>query len=413
MTAASGSEPHGQSLQDGYFEPDQYEEINARYFEDILRSHSWAALPAGWHNPSSAGALNFRERLLSSDELQRYALDEGFALRDDKAAVLSLLADWERSTLEWDQVTLCSSVSTANLVVLGALRERQIDTIIFETPAYYGTLEQARLLGFRIVRIPTFRHSAFGTPLDTLLAAVREDGRHAFWFTQPRFGVGIDQNVERLQGLAEALSSRDILVFDEAAEQKFPSVLSALGPTSCDIIRTRGMLKGVGLNGLRLSAIIHPKHWRAEMQGLLESAGASLDRFSLVNAADLAKTPELLPRMLAAANSQVIRLRKSLAVLTVGSWAEPTFLENAYIGSILLDFRSLPGTYQQKRTAFLEYCREVRLPVILRCSIGFAYDPDWEALRINYFTPDDNVDRAGRLILEGFEGVRYRLRNCG
>jgi hypothetical protein len=149
------------------------------------------------------------------------------------------------------------------------------------------------------------------------------------------------------------------------------------------------------------------------MQGLLESAGASLDRFSLVNAAELAKSPELLSRMLAAANAQVIRLRKSLAVLTVGSWAEPTALENAYIGSILLDLRNLPGTYQQKRTAFLEYCQEVRLPVILRSSIGFAYDSGWEALRINYFTPDENVDRAGRLIVEGFEAVRHRLRNFG
>jgi histidinol-phosphate/aromatic aminotransferase/cobyric acid decarboxylase-like protein len=410
MTAASDAEPQELRLEDSYFEPDQYEHINAYYFGDILRSRSWAALPAGWHNPSSAGAALFQQRLLSGDNLQRYALDEGFALGDEKSALLRLLSAWEGSPQEWDEATLCPSVSTANLVVLCALRERGVDTLIFETPAYYATLDQARLLGFRVVRIPTFKESEFETNPAALIEATKENPFCGIWLTQPRFGIGTNQNLERIRTLAAALPSRTILIFDEAAEQRFPSLLSALGSTACDVIRVRGILKGAGLNGLRLSVIIHPKHWRDRMQGVLETAGASLDRFSLSNAADLARIPELLPKMLAAANAQVIRLRKSLSVLLVGSWAEATALENAYIGSILLDFRNLQGRYSQKRRAFLEYCREQRLPVILRASIGFAYDPTWEAVRINYFTPADNIERAGHLIVEGFEAVRSRLQ---
>jgi Aminotransferase class I and II len=410
MTAASGSESQDFALDDGHFEPDQYEEINACYFDDILRSRSWAGLPAGWHNPSSAGAAHFQQRLLSGDDVQRYALDEGFALGNEKSAVLHLLSAWEQSSIEWDEATLCPSVSTANLVVLGALREHGIDTLIFETPAYYATLAQARLLGFRVLRIPTFKQSGFETDPAALLKATNENPACAIWLTQPRFGIGTNQNLEKIRKVAAALPNRTILVFDEAAEQLFPSLLSGLGPTACDVIRVRGILKGAGLNGLRLSVIMHLKHWRESMEGLLETAGASLDRFSLANGADIARIPELLPRMLAAANAQVVRLRKSLSVLLVGSWAEATPLENAYIGSILLDFRSLPGTYQAKQTAFLEYCREARLPVVLRASVGFAYDPSWEAVRINYFTPTENVERTGHLIVEGFEAVRSRLR---
>jgi hypothetical protein len=104
--------------------------------------------------------------------------------------------------------------------------------------------------------------------------------------------------------------------------------------------------------------------------------------------------------MLLHANGQVCRERKKLEVMSMGSWMEPTTLENSYMGSLLLDFSSVPGAYLDKRKALLSFCKECRMPIILSASIGFALDERCEAVRINYFTSAENVERAGHILLE-------------
>ena len=98
-----------------------------------------------------------------------------------------------------------------------------------------------------------------------------------------------------------------------------------------------------------------------------------------------------------------------LETVLLDGWATPTKLENSYIGSVLLDLSRLPGTYWEKREAILLECRDLALPVVLRASIGFAFDPTWEAVRINYFTSEENVVETGRLLELVQVGVRRRL----
>jgi histidinol-phosphate/aromatic aminotransferase/cobyric acid decarboxylase-like protein len=389
-------------LRRGAFAPDDYEEINRTYFDDIFISRSWSALPAGWHNPHSDGAGAFVPCLPELHNWQRYSVDEGYALGDQKRALLKLISAWESRAIGYDEVTLCPSVSTANLLVLCGLKANGFDTIIFETPAYFATLQQTELLQLSCIRIPCFRDEQFEASLSAFEQAICGNARCALWITQPRFGLGTNQKLDRLRALGELLGPNNPLVIDEAAEQTFPSVVAALGPIRCPVIRTRGLLKGAGLNGLRISFVLHCPHWRSRFEEILEAAGASLDRFSLSNAASIALTPGLLPSMLTQANAQVQRERKKLEIMSLGSWMEPTALENSYIGSLLLDLTSLPGSYESKRKAFLAFCRTRRMPVILSASVGFAFDDRWEAVRINYFTPADNVERAARTLLEAY-----------
>ena len=382
----------------GEFEPDDYEEVNEAYFQDLLRRRSWAALPAGWHNPHSAAAEHFLPPRLTSRDHQQYALDEGGALGATKKAIVELASRWEGRSLLEDEVTLCPSVSSANLAILCAMRRRGVERIVFETPAYFATPEQARLLGFEIDRIPSARADDFDAPIEKFTNAAHSGGRSALWLTQPRFGIGKDQALSRIKELAAALGERHVLVLDEAGEQRHPSHLSGLGDVGCDVVRARGVTKGVGLNGLRISMVLHPRHWRDDLERVLETAGASIDRYSLMSAAELASSPLLLPAMLRAANHQVCTARQALDRILLGSWATPTPLENSYIGSVLLDLSTLPGTYADQRSALLAVCRDLRMPVVLRASIGFAFDPAWEAIRMNYFTPEENVVETGRML---------------
>ncbi len=392
------------------FAEDDYEEVNETYFRDILRSRTWSALPAGWHNPYSEAAERFEAPRLSSREHQQYALDEGGALSAPKEAILTLLSAWEGLRLLPEQVTLCPSVSCANLALLCAMKRRGLTRVLFETPAYFATVEQAKMLGFEVVRIASTREEGFDASLDLFIDGARQAKHAAVWLTQPRFGIGTDQPLERILALGEALGRDHLLVLDEAGEQHHPSTLSGLQGLECDIVRTRGLLKGIGLNGLRISLILHPRHWRDDFERVLETAGGSIDRYSLMSAASLGAAPSLLPSLLAAANRQVCRLRRQLEVQLLGGWATPTPLANSYIGTVILDLSGLPGGYGQQRVALLEECQALRMPVVLRASIGFAFDPTWEGVRVNYFTPEENVVETGRLLNAAWRGVRRRLR---
>jgi histidinol-phosphate/aromatic aminotransferase/cobyric acid decarboxylase-like protein len=343
------------------------------------------------------------------EEYEQYALDEGHALGDRKAAVLHLLGAWEARSVGWNESTLCPSVSAANLLVLRALRKARVDGIVFETPAYFATVDQARLIGFKPRRVPSFRDEGFEAPPDRLTRGLGGLRRPALWITQPRFGIGSNQSHERVRTLAALLGSEGILIIDEAAEQLFPSHLSELRGLGCDVIRIRGLVKGAGLNGLRISAILHPEAWRDQMERGLETCGASIDRISLANAADLASDPKFFGEMLRQNNLQVREFRALAALAARGSWVEPTALENSYIGSLLIDFRGLPGAYAHQRRALLEHCRSIGLPVVLRASIGFAHDQTWEGVRLNYFTPRENVEAAARLLAEAELPVRRLL----
>lgn len=393
----------------GTFAADDYEEVNETYFSGILRERSWSALPAGWYNPHSRGAEAFVPCAPRREEYEQYALDEGHALGDRKAAVLNLVEAWEDRSVDWDETTLCPSVSAANLLVLRALRKVGVDGIVFETPAYFATVDQAHLLGFEARRVASFREERFEAPPERIARALSDLQRPALWITQPRFGIGTNQCHERVSTLAALLGSKGILIVDEAAEQLFPSHLSGMQKLECDVIRIRGLVKGAGLNGLRISAVLHPGSWRDQMERGLETCGASIDRISLANASDLGADPRLFREMLRLNNLQVREFQALAALVTRGSWVEPTPLENSYIGTLLVDFGRLPGTYAQKRAALLEHCRAIRLPVVLRASIGFAHDPGWEGVRLNYFTPSENVEVAARLLAAAEAPVRRLL----
>ncbi len=287
-----------------------------------------------------------------------------------------------------------------NLLVLSTLKFAGIEKIIFETPTYFGTRLQAELLGLSVVRVPCYYEGGFDAGLATFRAEILRNHPCALWITQPRFGIGTNQPITRLRELANLLGPKDAFVIDEAAEQTFPSISASLGPVDCAVIRARGLLKGIGLNGLRMSVVLHPPQWRERFTDILEVVGASLDRFSLTNAVEIARQPNLFRSMLAHANAQVLRGRKKIEIMSLGSWAEPTPLENSYIGSILLNLSNLPGSYLEKRRALLSYCRDRRMPVILGASIGFAFDHNREAVRINYFTPDNNIESSVRILLE-------------
>ncbi len=89
MLNGNQSDSHSDG-EDTLFAVDDYEEINSRYFAEILKTGSWSALPAGWHNPHSDAASIFEACVPDKHGLQSYTLDEGDSLAAAKSPNFSV-----------------------------------------------------------------------------------------------------------------------------------------------------------------------------------------------------------------------------------------------------------------------------------------------------------------------------------
>ena len=187
-----------------------------------------------------------------------------------------------------------------------------------------------------------------------------------------------------------------LLVVDEATEQRYPPVLSSLSVKDPyqRVLRIRGLLKGLGLNGLRLACVFHPRELREGLESAQDLIGASLDLFSLQMAAELAKRKDVFLTMLSVANTQVTSLRRRAEQLAIGSEMRVSCLVNGYMGSVFIPLKGGNAQHKRNRDRLVSHCRAKRMPVILGSSMFFAFDPQWEQIRFNYFSRERHILRA-------------------
>ncbi len=376
------------------FSRDDYASIT-RYFAP-LRADVVYADPSGWLDTICSVADTIIQPKLTTSELAHYCLDHGEALATQKNIIANAISHWERRDVATSEFTLFHSVSAATLAVLLFLKERGIKTLIMETPAYIITIEQATAIGIKVVLLPSYEEDGFA--VDWMTALRRRRNPAALWLTQPRMSLGFNQYPEEIMLLTQELGNEEFLIIDEATEQMFPSQLRDVSLQSSRIIRLRGMLKAIGLNGLRLAFVLHHKEWRRSFESVQELVGNSLDAFSLRVAADIAQISGRLEQLLMAANNQVVTLRKKAEILAHGSGIGISRLINGYIGCASVDLRGLKGGYADKRRKLLKFCKTRKMPVLLGRNMRFAVDHTREHVRLNYFSREQHITRAVKVL---------------
>jgi histidinol-phosphate/aromatic aminotransferase/cobyric acid decarboxylase-like protein len=383
------------------FQRNDIDQVYYTFFQDIWDSGDIYADPSGWHDTESQAAGLLPKILLNENALGRYYLDEGNTLGDLKDHILQLLEFWEKRHVDKEEMTLYSSVSTATAAILIALKRLGAKTVLFETPAYGVTVNQARYSGYKIVLIPTYHRDNFALTVEPHL--LKNSHPVVLWLTQPRMSLGFDQEESFIETLLDKISVSDFLVVDEATEQRYPSVLSRFfgKVRSRQVLRIRGLLKPLGLNGLRLACVLHSSSLRSSLENTQEVLGASLDLYSLQMAAELAQKKDIFSTMLSVANTQVTALRRKAELLALGSGITVSRLVNGYMGSVFIPFKGRKENYNKYRRELLNYCRSRRMPVILGSSMFFAFDPEWEQIRLNYFSREHHILRAME-VLTGF-----------
>jgi histidinol-phosphate/aromatic aminotransferase/cobyric acid decarboxylase-like protein len=374
------------------FDKNDYGVIYNRYFASMVADGSLIADPSGWAKTESdcrfAPPPVPQARVLTD-----YLIDNRTHLLAEKETIVRLLSEWDQRKYGADEVTLTPSSSSANLAVLPLLQKHGVRSIFFDTPAYYATIDQTEMFGMRAHPVPSYHANGYAWALPDLPTKRRRPV--AIWLTQPRFCLGDNQTCSDLSKLARQLTERDFLVFDETAEQQWPSALSAFGFGDSDgpcVIKIRGLTKPLGLNGIRLATIIHPARHRPTLQDYQWKVGAVLDWYSLACMLKIASRKDKFRSMLAAARSRVSRTHARLSAIAEGSDLTLSSMENGYLGSVALDWPRIVGGYAQKRHRLLAYCSDRRVPISLGSAMLFARDPDREHVRLNYFIPATQLE---------------------
>lgn len=374
------------------FRPSDLDQIYYQYFDEIWQTSRVYADPSGWTDTYSSSAGLLPSVTIDSESLGRYYLDEGSNLGDLKANIVDLLSFWENSKLEHANVTLYNSVSTGSAAVLVALKEVGVTKIFFETPAYSVTINQAEHLGLDYELLPTYKKDGFridGSRIESRTSSC------ALWLTHPRISLGTNQSLDDILRLAERLTDNDFIVIDEATEQKIPSVLRTLDVSGldCTPIRLRGILKGAGLNAVRLAAVLHPQSFRGKLEDVQSTLGASLDVWSLKIGAQFIDDLDGFVKILTTASKQASTLNETIRKMTFGSPLQPSKVENGYMGCLFLDMSAINPGFPKARQMMLAHLKRKRIPVILGSALLFAFDPPWEQIRINYFNRDTHALR--------------------
>jgi DNA-binding transcriptional MocR family regulator len=376
------------------FEENDFDAVYKRYFEDLATAGLVVADPSGWARTEAEAEIAIAGQ--PARPLSHYIVDNRKNIASEKETLLRLLSTWDRQSYAFDEVTITPSISTASLAVLLLLRSRGVETVYFETPAYYVALDQASAIGLRPGRIPSYARDNFDWSPQAISS--RRRSGVAIWLTQPRFALGDNQPLHRVQAILRALRERDFLIVDETADQSWPSALSSLvvnerGPT---VIKIRGFMKPLGLNALRLALIIHASSYRPALQEAQWTVGAALDYFSLAAAVRVASEPGLFASLLGSARSRVVTLRRRLAAVAAGSALTLSSMENGYLGSLAVEWQNMSGSYPHKRRALLEYCRVCRMPVTVSSAMLFARDTSRQHVRLNYFMPARDLEYCVR-----------------
>lgn len=378
----------------GIFYLDDIDRITQKYFSSLRTDGGSLIDPSYWYE-------NYSE-ILKQEKLEkfgRYRSDYGSSLKSEKPYLVCALCDWDQSEYDYDDITICASATSAGLIILAYLKNSlNISKIYFETPCYFANLSQANYLGYEAIRMPTYLENRFKIDFNSI-----PDGEaKILWLTQPRYGLGINQKENSISEFLDKCGPRDFIVIDEAAENLYPAHLAKFNFIADPrIIKIRSPFKGAGINGPRLSTIIHGSKHRKAIEIYLEQLQGSIDVNSLEFCLRTMGDRAFFKSLLYNTNLQIKALNKKLFLSCLGTGLILSQMDSGYIGSIAIPYSDPSIKTYHKREAILRYCTDNRMPVILGANMNFAIDRSFEFVRLSYFNKEDTLRNAIE-ILAGF-----------
>jgi len=368
----------------------------------MRRHKSYAADPSGWLHAVRHINHLLPEPLASLGGLTRYCSDEEWNIKEVKENYVEFASQWDENSYSYDNLTLCNSVTSAIAIVLATLKRKGVKSVFFETPLYFAAFCQAKIFGLRTVLLPTYIENDFQLDrFETKLSKRAEP--FAFWISQPRTYLGVNQELDHLQSIINLIAHKSYLIVDEAMEQEWPSRMRSVSPTQLNVIKLRSITKGIGLNGLRMAYILHPRSIRPEIVSSMENFQGGLDSQSVRLTSALITNETLFRRLLRSSRDLICDLSRLARAEILGTGMILSKIQNGYIGSVALPRPASLKTISVWRNRLLSHCVKNRCPVILGSSMYFAVDKNFEFVRLTYFNGANHL-RNGLRILASIYG---------
>ncbi len=384
------------------FSQDDFPEIYEKYFKDIVESGAITMDPSGWRDTDAGLKIVPTTTSAASFVAARYHVDHGNNLGQSKTGIGSLLECWDRRKYRHDSFSIFSSVTTASLGTLFALKNMGVTHIVADTPLYFGSIYQMNLLGFNVTLLPTYADSGYLSGIQNHVKTARSPT--VFWISQPKFGLGIDQNLSIVEQLIDLIPQGCWLVIDEAMEMRFPSWLSQSERFVADapVIRLRGFFKPLGLNGFRIAAALHPPALRSHYESLQWAVTGGLDGFSLAVLNEFAQSPAQFKGMLDHCREKILTRREIIESFLSGSSLKLNPIVNGYIGSMRIPWGTRPEKHVQMRDSLLSFCQAIKMPVMLGASMLFAFEEGTEIVRLNFLSEPHHIENFAKVMAERY-----------
>ncbi len=376
---------HGTFLEDDYFE------VEKQFFnkqEELLKLSSLD------HNYVST-IDNINVGTPKYSELIDYHNDEAGLGEKTKNSILEILRYEGEQVNCTSQITISPSITSASINVINFLMEVGIKNAVVETPCYYATKYQLEKSQIRTKLVPSFLSGDFQWEPSNFRIK-----KCVYWLTQPRISLTKNQNIEAINKILSYLEADDsYLVIDEATELISPSYLNDKLEIESNprVIRMRGLLKQFGINGLRLSYLLHSKSISQELKKSVWLSHGGIDCFSANNAINMAKLPSMFVEMKELTLKQVMKLHKRINAILIDSPIKILDLDNGYTACLVIPLsRKLLELeeYMKKRIILIEILHHCNILPTLSASMFFAFDGKNEFVRLNYLNDPVVITKA-------------------
>jgi histidinol-phosphate/aromatic aminotransferase/cobyric acid decarboxylase-like protein len=370
------------------FQKDDFFEVNRKYFNEIFDDERDYLHPSGFLNTDISTIEKFQNITIDKNNFVEYHNDSTSNIIQYKSVIQNLFSHWDSYNYNTNELTICHSVTIGSIVVLDYLYKNNVKDIIFETPAYYATIIQAEQMNFNITKIPSYYNNGFINSLQ-----IKKKKPIVYWITQPRISLGTNQDIKYIENIINSLKDIDYLVIDEATELMFPSHLSFTTTyKNKNIIKIRSIFKGMGLNGARISTIVHPQHMKKDLNLSLWIYQGGLDIFSL----ELVKKTchiDYFKTILNTSLNQVLETKRILKKHLLGSNIELSNIQSGYIGTLIFNYNNDENN-SENRKLLLSLLSEHRIVVTLGASMNFAFDKKREYIRLNYYINQEHLIKS-------------------
>lgn len=371
------------------FRAADYQDAYQRYFKCFVEAGCESMDPSGWRQTDANLNTVFDIGLIHSKNLSRYLIDSKMAIPDFKSKMIKLLSAWDVAQYSVNCITVFPSVSASTLAVCYLLKKKDVSLVQVETPAYFSVFEQLSMAGIPWVRRPCFAREQYEvdfTPPTTHCPP------QAIWVTQPRFGLGSNQEREKINLIVNLLRPKDYLIVDEAAEQYYPSILASVNFNSHrNIIKVRSPTKSLGLNAARIGLVLHHPTHQEILSSLLWHVGGALDHLSVEIGSAITQNGNGFPILLEGARKKVQTTVSRLRVATTGGLLSLPSAENGYISSVRYMYTKVSADIHKAQKFIYTSCARRKIPVILGQNMHFAHDESYDHIRLNLYTSQNHL----------------------